>query len=77
MKFQKFCATTCLALSIISVAFTIVIPVINKEIGFLLLSPIGINYQGVYSVIGLIICLTIYFFIAKKLGTEKVTINRL
>jgi hypothetical protein len=77
MIVRKYCAFSCLILSIFSVVLSIVIPVINKEIGVILLDLIGINYQRFYSVIGLVIGLTIYFLIAKKLGTKQVMINRL
>ncbi|MDR0615064.1 MAG: hypothetical protein LBF82_03815 [Lactobacillales bacterium] len=77
MTIRKYCALFCLTLSIFSVALSIVIPVINKEIGVILLNPIGIDYQGIYSVVGLVIGLTVYFLIAKKLGTKQVMINRL
>lgn len=69
---KKYTACIFLSLSIISVLLTVIIPGSKIALGQMIIK----SYNGVYSVIALVICLFLYFTCAKKME-EDIWVNRL
>lgn len=75
LKLRKNISFICIAVAIFSVLLTINLPIIKETIGTFTFSIFNYRYNGIYSVIVLIVSLVTFLKISKNI--EDIRLNRL
>lgn len=75
LKLRQSISFICIIISIISVLFTINIPIIKESIGTMVFSIFNYNYNGIYSVGASLVSLLVFFKVSKNI--ENIFLNRL
>lgn len=75
LKLRYRISFICIIIAIISVLLTIKIPIIKESIGTRVFSIFNYNYNGIYSVVALVVSLLVFFKVSKNI--ENIFLNRL